>query len=454
MNEMRMELLRQNPWKLMFKLCIPSIIGMLVIGLYSFMDAIFVGQMIGTSAMGAVSVAYPFTLFNSGIATLVGIGSASVLSRAVGKKDTVTVNKIMGNLIVLVAILSAVVTAVGMIFTRQLLMLSGAEGEILNLAEKYLRVIFIGSLFVNFAQSANMVMRGEGIMKKAMSFMMIGAILNIALDPLMILSFGDNGILGAAAATVISQITQAIITLLYFVRKSKTIRIHKVRLERSLLPQIFSIGFSAMLMQVMSFVQQTLLYNAASRYGGDTQIILIGAALRLQMFSFIPLWGMSQGLQPAVGTNYGAGDYERVKKITNVFLISSTMLAMFFWIPIELFPSTFLGLFIKDTTIVSEGIESLRLIFCIFPSLGMMIMGLTFFQAIGSAKKASILVLLRQIAIFIPMVLLLPRLMGISGVWMASPITDFVVFVLTLALLIGEYRKFDTIKKKREFATE
>ncbi|HPJ88827.1 MAG TPA: MATE family efflux transporter [Thermotogota bacterium] len=454
MNEMRMELLRQNPWKLMFKLCIPSIIGMLVIGLYSFMDAIFVGQMIGTSAMGAVSVAYPFTLFNSGIATLVGIGSASVLSRAVGKKDTVTVNKIMGNLIVLVAILSAVVTAVGMIFTRQLLMLSGAEGEILNLAEKYLRVIFIGSLFVNFAQSANMVMRGEGIMKKAMSFMMIGAILNIALDPLMILSFGDNGILGAAAATVISQITQAIITLLYFVRKSKTIRIHKVRLERSLLPQIFSIGFSAMLMQVMSFVQQTLLYNAASRYGGDTQIILIGAALRLQMFSFIPLWGMSQGLQPAVGTNYGAGDYERVKKITNVFLISSTMLAMFFWIPIELFPSTFLGLFIKDTTIVSEGIGSLRLIFCIFPSLGMMIMGLTFFQAIGSAKKASILVLLRQIAIFIPMVLLLPRLMGISGVWMASPITDFVVFVLTLALLIGEYRKFDTIKKKREFATE
>ncbi|HOO32065.1 MAG TPA: MATE family efflux transporter [Thermotogota bacterium] len=454
MNEMRMELLRQNPWKLMFKLCIPSIIGMLVIGLYSFMDAIFVGQMIGTSAMGAVSVAYPFTLFNSGIATLVGIGSASVLSRAVGKKDTVTVNKIMGNLIVLVAILSAVVTAVGMIFTRQLLMLSGAEGEILNLAEKYLRVIFIGSLFVNFAQSANMVMRGEGIMKKAMSFMMIGAILNIALDPLMILSFGDNGILGAAAATVISQITQAIITLLYFVRKSKTIRIHKVRLERSLLPQIFSIGFSAMLMQVMSFVQQTLLYNAASRYGGDTQIILIGAALRLQMFSFIPLWGMSQGLQPAVGTNYGAGDYERVKKITNVFLISSTMLAMFFWIPIELFPSTFLGLFIKDTAIVSEGIGSLRLIFCIFPSLGMMIMGLTFFQAIGSAKKASILVLLRQIAIFIPMVLLLPRLMGISGVWMASPITDFVVFVLTLALLIGEYRKFDTIKKKREFATE
>lgn len=454
MNEMRMELLRQNPWKLMFKLCIPSIIGMLVIGLYSFMDAIFVGQMIGTSAMGAVSVAYPFTLFNSGIATLVGIGSASVLSRAIGKKDTVTVNKIMGNLIVLVAILSAVVTAVGMIFTRQLLMLSGAEGEILNLAEKYLRVIFIGSLFVNFAQSANMVMRGEGIMKKAMSFMMIGAILNIALDPLMILSFGDNGILGAAAATVISQITQAIITLLYFVRKSKTIRIHKVRLERSLLPQIFSIGFSAMLMQVMSFVQQTLLYNAASRYGGDTQIILIGAALRLQMFSFIPLWGMSQGLQPAVGTNYGAGDYERVKKITNVFLISSTMLAMFFWIPIELFPSTFLGLFIKDTAIVSEGIGSLRLIFCIFPSLGMMIMGLTFFQAIGSAKKASILVLLRQIAIFIPMVLLLPRLMGISGVWMASPITDFVVFVLTLALLIGEYRKFDTIKKKREFATE
>ena len=248
MNEMRTELLEQNPWKLMFKLCIPSIVGMLVIGLYSFMDAIFVGQMVGSSAMGAVSIAYPFTLFNSGIATLVGIGSASVLSRGIGKKDLVTVNKIMGNLIVLVALLSTVVTVIGMIFTRQLLMLSGAEGEILNLAEKYLRVIFMGSLFVNFAQSANMVMRGEGIMKKAMSFMMIGALLNIALDPLMIMAFGENGIVGAATATVISQITQAVITLVYFVKKSKTVRIHKLRLERSLILQIFSVGFSAMLM--------------------------------------------------------------------------------------------------------------------------------------------------------------------------------------------------------------
>ncbi|OFI07786.1 multidrug export protein MepA [Clostridium acetireducens DSM 10703] len=194
MQDTREMLLQESPIKLMFKLCAPAIIGMVVIGLYSFMDGVFAGQLIGENAMGAISIAYPITLFNSGISTLIGIGSASVLSRAIGNKDQEIIDKIMGNLIALVLLLSTIIMVIGLIFTRQLLAVSGAHGEILELGVRYLRIVFIGSIFVNFAQSANMVMRGEGLMKKAMSIMAFGAVLNIVLDPILIKAFGDKEI--------------------------------------------------------------------------------------------------------------------------------------------------------------------------------------------------------------------------------------------------------------------
>jgi putative MATE family efflux protein len=431
----------------MIKLCVPAIIGMLVVGLYSFMDAVFVGQLIDENAMGAVSVAYPFTLINNGIATLVGIGSASILSRAIGKKDYDTVDKIMGNLLVLILVLSLIVSIIGIVFTRQILSISGASGEILNLAERYLKIVFLGSAFVNFAQSANMVMRGEGLLKKAMIIMGLGAVINIVLDPILISLMGERGIEGAAIATVTAQIIQAIITIAYFVKKSKTVRIHRIRLELSFLPQIFSVGVSAMLMQVMSMVQQTILYNTAAAYGSDTQIILMGAALRIQAFSFIPLWGMSQGLQPVVGTNYGAKLFDRVKKSTNIFILGAVVLALLFWVPIQLAPKAVLSLFIKDATIVAGGVGNFRLMYSIFPALGIMIMGLTFFQAIGKGSKASVLVLLRQLVLFIPLALLLPKIMGIVGVWAASPLTDGLVLILTIAFLALEYRRMNIAEK-------
>ena len=200
--ETRTKLLSDKPLKLMFSLCLPAVIGMLVIGLYNFMDAVFVGQMISPEAMAAVTVSYPFTLVNSGISTLIGVGSASVLSRAIGKKDQQTIDRIMGNLIMSVLGLSIIVTVIGIALTPQILALSGAEGEILEQAIVYLRIIFIGSMFVNFAQAANMVMRGEGLLKSAMLIMGLGAILNIILDPIMISM--TRSVSGAAYATVIA----------------------------------------------------------------------------------------------------------------------------------------------------------------------------------------------------------------------------------------------------------
>lgn len=445
MNDTRKELLEENPLKLMVKLSIPAIIGMLVVGLYSFMDAVFVGQMVGKEAMGAVSVAYPFTLMNNGVATLVGIGSASLLSRAIGKKDKFTVDKIMGNLIALVLLLSLVVSVVGIAFTRQIVAISGARGEILELAVRYLKIIFLGSIFVNFAQSANMVMRGEGLLKKAMTIMGIGAVMNIILDPIFIYIMGEKGIEGAAIATVISQISQALMTYYYFKRKSSRVKINRISLQTAFLPQIFGVGVSAMLMQIMSMVQQTILYNSAAAYGSNEQIILMGATLRIQAFSFIPLWGMSQGMQPVVGTNYGAKAYDRVKKTTNTFILGALALSLVFWIPIQSMPYSVLSLFIKDPAIVESGLTNFRLMYSSFPALAVMIMGLTFFQSIGKGGKASVLVLLRQIILFIPLAWILPKLWGLKGVWLTSPITEGLVFLLTLVFIRLEYKKIDSL---------
>ncbi|MBC2399047.1 MATE family efflux transporter [Clostridium tetanomorphum] len=446
MSKNREELIKTEPKKLMFKLCIPAIVGMVVIGLYSFMDGVFAGQLIGKNAMGAVAVAYPITFLNNAIATLIGIGSSSILSRAIGKNDQETVNKIMGNLLSLVLIFSTIIMIVGITFARDILILTGAKGEILELGVRYLRIIFMGSIFVNFAQSANMVMRGEGLMKKAMTIMMIGAILNIILDPILIIAFGEHGIEGAAVATIIAQVIQAVITMFYFVRKSKNVRFHKIQIEKTLLSEIFSVGTSAMMMQLMSMVQQTLMYRMASKYGGSNQLILMGATLRIQALSFIPLWGMSQGLQPVVGTNYGAKLFPRVKKCTNTFILGATCLACVFWIPIELFPEKVLSLLITDSTIVNEGVNNFRMMYSLFPLMGIFIMGVTFFQSIGNGKNAGIVVLLRQIILFVPAIILIPYAVGITGVWFVNPLLDGIIFVIVVYLMRKEYKKINTIK--------
>ena len=192
---MKEQLLTKTPLSLMFQLSILAVIGMLVIGLYPLMDGIFAGKIIGQTAMTACGVAIPLTFFNSGVSTLLGVGSASVLSRAIGKGDQKTVDKIMGNLIFWVILFSVIIKVGGILLAPHFLDMVGATGEIKAYGIRYLRVIFIGSLFVNFTQSANMVMRGEGLMKKAMLIMGFGALLNIILDPILMTVMGRLAVL-------------------------------------------------------------------------------------------------------------------------------------------------------------------------------------------------------------------------------------------------------------------
>ncbi len=441
MTDEREELTTGNMFKLMLKLGVPGIIGMLVISLYSFVDAIFVGRYVGDKALGAISIAYAFTLINNGIAVLVGIGSASVLSRAVGRKDQKTIDSVMGNVFILTLLMSSAVTVLGYIFAPQLLHLVRAEGEMHELGVTYLRIVYLGSIFVNFGQAANMVMRGEGKMALAMAIMGSGAVLNIVLDALFIIVF-KQGIEGAAIATVISQAVFALATFFYFLCFSKNVKFKSFKLEKSLVSETFAVGMSAMFMQVLSLVQQTVMYSTLKKYGGEDQVILMGAFFRYMMLAFIPLWGLSQGFQPFAGTNFGAGLFERVKKGTFLFYGFGIVLAAVFWLVFLASPESVLSLFIKDNpALVAAGKTNATLAFLIFPLMPIMILNITLFQALGKAKPAGFLAISRQLVLFVPAVLILPHFLGVRGVWAAGLFVDSLLVIISIIITARIFSK-------------
>lgn len=439
MIDKREHLISDNIFKLMLELSIPGIIGMFVISLYSFVDAIFVGKYVGSVALGAISVAYTFTLINNGIAVLVGIGSASVLSRAVGRNDQKTIDSIMGNVLLLTLLFSLIAMTIGLIFAPQLLTLVGAEGEMLHLGTSYLRIVYLGSIFVNFGQAANMVMRGEGRMGIAMLLMGISAVLNIVLDAVFVIVL-KKGLEGAAIATVISQIVLAICNFCYFAFFSKNVRFKHFKIQKSIVKETLSIGFSAMLMQIFALLQQMITYSTLKKYGGEDQVILMGAFFRYLMLSFIPLWGISQGYQPFAGTNFGARKFERVKKGTFLFYGFGLFLSLIFWLVFLLMPEQVLGLFLENKELITSGRTNAMLALSLFPLSAIMIINLTLFQALGKAKYAGILVISRQFLLYVPAVLILPIFLGTRGIWISSPLVDTLIMILSVFIMIKLFK--------------
>ena len=201
---------------------------------------------------------------------------------------------------------------------------------------------------------------------------------------------------------------------------------------------MFAVGASAMMMQILFMIQQTLLYKMAFQYGGEANGILMAASLRVYAFSFIPLWGMSQGLQPVVGTNFGAGEYKRVRESMKVFCIGGLILAGIFWLPALVWSGKILSLFGVAPAIIADGIWSFRMFYSIFILYGVMVMVITFFQSIGNAKKAGQIVMLRQLIIFVPAMIVLPMCFGISAVWFTEPLVDFIVICYALIAMRNE----------------
>lgn len=441
MNETREELLTASMPGLFLKLALPGVIGMVAIGLYQLVDAVFVGNMVGKEALAAISIVYPLTLINNSISVLFGVGSASVLSRAMGAEDKDTVTRIFGNLTVWVVLLSIVTTAVFYIFAEPLVRFMGAEDPlIVSQGTAYLKLIAFGSIFVNFAQASNMLIRGEGRMKQAMLIMGLGTVLNIILDPIFIKVIGW-GIRGAAAATVISQITMAVMCIFYFAKGSSSIKAGRLNVSGKLTGEVLGVGVSAMIMQLMSLVQQAVMYKSIAAYGSGDDLAVIGAAIRLMSFAFIPVWGISQGLQPVVGMNYGAKKFGRVKEAYGLFTGLATVFTGVAWACFMIFPKAMLGWFINEPVLIEAGFPYVRGMLAAFVLFGFLIMTVTLFQATGKGGKAAFTIMGRQILFFIPLVLILPRFIGMNGIILATPISDVLVCLVGVFMLASSFKE-------------
>ena len=430
--------------KLLVNLSLPATIGMMVNALYNLVDTIFVGRGVGAIAIGGLTIAFPIQMVIMAFAQMIGIGAASAISRSLGAKDLEKADYAAGNSFLCVIVLSSIIATIGLIFTEPMLRIFGSTETILPYAKDYITIILWGSIFFSFAMSSNNLIRAEGNAKVAMVSMLIGAILNMILDPIFIFIF-KLGIKGAALATIISQFISFlyILTYLYSGKSALKIKLHHLKPKIHIIVEILTVGSAAFFRQVTGSVVAIVVNNSLRIFGGDIALIIVGILHRVTMFVFMPLFGVIQGMQPIVGFNYGAKKLDRVKEAIKLSLITTIVIAIFGWLIAELFPFAIISIFTHDAEVIEKGSNIIRIVLSMIPVIGIQIVGAALFQSLGKAVPSLILSLLRQVLLFIPLVIILPRVfnLGLLGIWLAYPAADILSVILTALFLRSELKK-------------
>lgn len=430
--------------KMLVKMSVPAIIGMLVNALYNVVDTIFIGRGVGTLGIGGLTVAFPMQLIIMSIGMLVGMGSASVISRSLGMGDKERASKTAGNAFVISIISGIIMMVLGLLLMKPILRILGATDELLPYAQEYLSVILYGAVFITFAMSANNIVRAEGRAVVAMITMFVGTGMNIILDPIFIFGL-DMGIRGAAMATVISQFLSFAFLLFFFLsgKSSLKIKLHHLKPAGEALGEIFKLGIPIFVRELGMSILAIVVNNSLRAYGSEVHIAAFGVINRLLMFTLMPLMGLSQGFQPIAGYNYGAGSVDRVKQTVKISIIVSTSVATFAFVVMMLFARTLFGIFTADQNLILAGAYALRIGILVIPFVGLQLIGATYFLAIGKAIPSLLLGMSRQILFFIPLVLLLPLAFGLNGVWFAFPIADGLAALVTVLWLALDLKKLD-----------
>jgi putative MATE family efflux protein len=434
-------LARERIGRLLWKLSVPAIIGMMVQGLYNIVDTFFVGRFTGTLGIGGISIAFPIQMILMGIGMTIGIGGASLLSRRMGEKDHEGASLALGNMILLSLATGFLCLIAGLAAMRPLLILFGANDALLPYSSDYILVILLGSPLITFSMVASSAARAEGNAKVAMNTMVIGAICNIALDPIFIVLL-DLGVQGAAIATVISMGASCAFLLRYLLsgKSEILVRPHHLRLKTAIMKEIFAVGSSDFARTAAMSLTSALFNNILRSLGGELPIATFGIIFRIISFVFMPMIGIAQGAQPILGFNYGARQFDRVKKSLRLANQSATAIACVGFLVFLIFPGRILQIFSTDEKLIAMGIEATRWLVLGMPFVGYQNIGTSLFQALGKAKPAIFLALSRQVLFLIPMVVILSRIFGLRGVWLSFPAADLVSFIVTFLMVTYEMR--------------
>ncbi|MBE0634586.1 MATE family efflux transporter [Candidatus Bipolaricaulota bacterium] len=427
---------------LLIKMSAPAMVGLMVQSLYNLTDTFFVGQGVGSLGIAGIVISFPIQILVMALAQMFGIGCSSIVSRRLGAGNREEAKHALGNLFTLVIILSAVIGIFGSLYLPSLLRLFGVTEGILPYASAYSRTILFGTPFFMFAMATSAVVRAEGNARVAMWTMVISAALNIVLDPLFIYGF-SLGIQGAALATVLAQATTVMYLIYYFAKGRSSLRTqsHHFRLSWSIVKEATGVGLGSGLRSAASVFTMILLNRSLAPYGGDIAIATFGVINRLIMFLFLPMFGIIQGMMPIVGYNHGAGRQDRVRQVVRLSNIVTTVMSVGTSLLLIAIPALLLRAFIQDPEVVSMGAPALRIIILGFSTVGFQVVASGMYQALGKAVPALILALLRQVILLTPLILLLPRFFGLTGIWIAFPVADVAAALITGGMLIALRRQ-------------
>ncbi len=440
-----LQILNKNLFRLMLDLALPGVISTLLIGIQNFVDGIVAGQFLGESAFAAISITFPIILILSGLANLIGVGSASVFSRAIGAKDYVTKRKVLNNLFLLTLIASVICTFLGYTFSDTLIIFIGGRNEIFQYASSYLKVIFLGTVFFLSAQAIKIVINAEGNIGLATLYTGISVGLNIFLN-LFFIEVIDLGIIGIAFATVISMLVLCFLNFKYII-KNQNINLRLSTLlygnyfSIKLVKQVIFIGISAMFIDMLTLFQHGLIFKAIALNGTDRDIAFMGACLKVFVLCIDIALGFSIGFQPIAGINYGAKNYSRIKNSLILFAVSGAFILMLLWLYMQLFSEAIIGLLLPSFNLAEKDILYFRATIFLIPFFPFAFCSITLFQNIGKGLLAAMLVLSRQILLFVPILYLCQKLLGITGIYFSLIIVDILIIALVGVFTVIELQK-------------
>lgn len=436
--------------RLMLRLAAPSIAAQVINLLYNMVDRIYIGHIegIGQMALTGVGVCLPLIMLISAFAALAGMGSAPRASIFLGKGEKEKAEQTLGNAVSLLFLIAVTLTVLFLVFAEDLLLMFGASENTIPYAVQYMRIYSCGTLFVQFTLGLNVFISAQGFAKTSMLTVMIGAICNIILDPILI--FGLHmGVAGAALATIISQCISMIWILRFLTGPKTVIRIRKKNLKLSseiILPSV-ALGLSPFIMQSTESLLSICFNSSLLKYGGDVAVGTMTIASSIMQFAMLPLQGLTQGSQPIISYNFGAHNMDRVKKGFQILLVSCVTFSMTLWALVMIAPQAFIRLFNDSQELLEFGIPCIRIYMAMVGIFGIQIACQQTFIALGNAKNSLFLALLRKIILLIPLIYIMPAIFTENqtrAAFMAEPVADFLA-VATTAFLFARY--FNRIKQ-------
>lgn len=452
--------LTENISKLIFKFAIPAILSSLVYELYNTVDTVFAGRYVGTEAIGAVTVAYPVQKLMIALGLLIASGTLAYAARAMGEKNIKELKSVIVNSLILTLISLITVSVLIYFFRKPVIYAIGASSAIYALADKYVSILLIGGVFQALAIVACYIMISFGKARIILYTNLIGISLDIVLSYILVTACG-MGLIGSAIANITAQVISFIFAFLMFIKTNNQFKIKfssRLTLKavnKNIIWEIITVGFSTFIIEMVDAFVGAILNNILHPIGGDSAIIIVGIVTKVLMIMFIAIIGISSGMQPIISYNFGAGNYDRVRKILKCSMKYIIIISTVFWIVFMKYSYSIIGFFLKDKALLTQTVSAFRTCTLFIPLLGIYYVTIYYYQAIGEARRSFLLSIFREIVIFIPLATLFIKIFGMQGAFMAYPVGDVVVILTSIHFIRKAFKeKFEEEKMPRHVVSK